>query len=357
MNQALSHFHILGSGSIGLLLAVKVISSFPNAPITILLRPRHRKRIRSSKDHPCSHILVQLKSLIKKPSSSTIVSIPAQIIGEQESKVDNNKIKNIILCTKAVDAIPALLSIKDQMTEKSNVLILCNGAMAVQRHIQNNHSLRSINTSLGTTYHGAYLSNNIDQEKSDVLYRTVNHAGSGQLYTTDPLLSSFFQKCDLNGELLNKEDMKIVLWKKLAANAVINPLTAIYQCLNGELIPSCTSSSSLQKKQHDVISKQMKQIIEEVAQVAILELSSSSLSNNDLLNYNSFYNFVYSVLEATRENKSSMYQDIILRRQKSEIDFINGYIVQLGSQYGVDTPLNRQMCKEISNLEKDFDSK
>merc|ERR1719343_1215811 len=106
--------------------------------------------------------------------------------------------------------------------------------MAVQHRILNNKSLQSIHTILGTTYHGAYQ----EYTKSDAFQ--VIHAGAGQFYSSCPKISSFFQECDLTGEYLTEEEMKIVLWKKLAANCAINPLTAIQQCLNGELISSKT---------------------------------------------------------------------------------------------------------------------
>jgi ketopantoate reductase len=50
--------------------------------------------------------------------------------------------------------------------------------------------------------------------------------------------------------------MNVLLWKKLVANCVINPLTTIYQCTNGELLLEL----SFPELQHD--------ILQEVAQVA-----------------------------------------------------------------------------------------
>jgi len=42
---------------------------------------------------------------------------------------------------------------------------------------------------------------------------------------------------------------------------------------------------------------------------------------------------------ATRDHKSSMLQDIT-RGKRTEIDHINGAIVKLGAQYGIETPYN-----------------
>ncbi|NYY81077.1 hypothetical protein DMI65_06075 [Escherichia coli] len=82
-------------------------------------------------------------------------------------------------------------------------------------------------------------------------------------------------------------NIRAELWRKLAVNCVINPLTAILNCPNGEL------------RHHQ---QEIMQICEEVA--AVIEREGHHTSAEDLRDY------VMQVIDATAENISSMLQDI-----------------------------------------------
>ena len=51
------------------------------------------------------------------------------------------------------------------------------------------------------------------------------------------------------------------------------------------------------------------------------------------------------------ENNSSMFSDI-LKNQHTEIDFINGFIVQTAKKYNLETPLNEHITKLIKAKEE-----
>ncbi|GAB6943294.1 ketopantoate reductase family protein [Vulcanisaeta sp. JCM 14467] len=59
---------------------------------------------------------------------------------------------------------------------------------------------------------------------------------------------------------------------------------------------------------------------------------------------------VLRVAEATRDNYSSMLQDI-LNRRKTEVDYINGAIVLRGREVGVDAPVNYTLWLLVRALE------
>ena len=48
--------------------------------------------------------------------------------------------------------------------------------------------------------------------------------------------------------------------------------------------------------------------------------------------------------------KSSMWQDLNFGHQ-TEIDYLNGYISDLGKELGVKTPVNDRVTRKIKNLE------
>jgi 2-dehydropantoate 2-reductase len=50
-------------------------------------------------------------------------------------------------------------------------------------------------------------------------------------------------------------------------------------------------------------------------------------------------------------NYSSMYQDI-MKGKKTEIDFLNGKIVELGAKHSIPTPVNETLVHFIEFLEE-----
>jgi 2-dehydropantoate 2-reductase len=55
--------------------------------------------------------------------------------------------------------------------------------------------------------------------------------------------------------------------------------------------------------------------------------------------------------EIAYDHKPSMLQDVEAGRQ-TEIDFLNGAIVDFGDRYGVDAPLNRALTALVKGLER-----
>jgi len=56
---------------------------------------------------------------------------------------------------------------------------------------------------------------------------------------------------------------------------------------------------------------------------------------------------------APGEHRASMLQDVLARRA-TEIDFMNGAIVQWGEKTGVPTPLNRALWQLVRGLERSW---
>ena len=60
--------------------------------------------------------------------------------------------------------------------------------------------------------------------------------------------------------------------------------------------------------------------------------------------------FVHQVIQDTANNESSMCQDMCARKQKTEIDCLNGCIVRMGKLHSAETLANEMLCKRISQL-------
>ena len=56
---------------------------------------------------------------------------------------------------------------------------------------------------------------------------------------------------------------------------------------------------------------------------------------------------VENVVRATAANWSSMHQDVKNRRGSTEIDYMNGYLAELGRAYGIPTPAHDLMTNLV----------
>jgi 2-dehydropantoate 2-reductase len=121
-----------------------------------------------------------------------------------------------------------------------------------------------------------------------------------------------------------EERIVVRLWEKLAVNSVINPLTALLECPNGELL-------------QPVYDSLICQLIEEMVQVA--KAKGIDLDPSRLLER------VRQVCHRTSSNFSSMLQDLRNGR-KTEIDAINGILVSYGRETGI-VPKMHQLLWEL----------
>ena len=120
-------------------------------------------------------------------------------------------------------------------------------------------------------------------------------------------------------------------WQKLAVNCVINPLTVFHDCTNGELA-----------HRRDEIEL----LCHEVANV--MEREGQHTSREWLVSY------VLEVIRTTAANTSSMLQDIRAQR-RTEIDYINGYVIRRARAQGIPTPENSRLYEFIKRKEHDYD--
>ena len=339
--------HVLGGGSIGFLFAAAIQQAGVD-DVTMLLRKHHKPRLVRK---PSSWV-AQVQ--VCRPSSSDHQAIqtsswdvPVEIIGEAK-----DPIKCILICTKANDAIPALTTVWDRLDDNAaNVIILSNGALAIRDSIQRHFhdDLQNIQIITSTTTHGAYTKEVNINDDTNAGYCIV-HAGDGLTYSTDNKFINACQRVGWHCGTLSEFEMNMMLWKKLAANCVINPLTAIHGVKNGHL---------LHLENNDVT---MTHILQEVSSVATLEMESSIQKLEDdmkiqllraikrELSVDFLKKFVTKVMTDTAENVSSMLQDVNANKT-TEVRFLNGYVARLGNEkYNIDCKWNEDMCNKVEDI-------
>jgi 2-dehydropantoate 2-reductase len=128
-------------------------------------------------------------------------------------------------------------------------------------------------------------------------------------------------------------DIKSLLWSKLIINAGINALSAITRLPNGKLI------------EYEGTKRILRDAVTEAAKIA--KRKRIKLIFDDPLAK------VEAVCEGTQKNLSSMLQDI-LRKKRTEVDFINGVIVRLGQELGIDVPTNKFLLDLVKTIESSY---
>jgi 2-dehydropantoate 2-reductase len=122
-----------------------------------------------------------------------------------------------------------------------------------------------------------------------------------------------------------EKDLDRLVWRKLAVNCAINPLSALAGRLNGELLESAESRETLVKAATEVAA---------VAAAKGIELGADAGA------------LVLAVARETGANRSSMLQDLD-RGARTEIDAMNGAVVREARALGVPVPVNEALWRAV----------
>ena len=128
-------------------------------------------------------------------------------------------------------------------------------------------------------------------------------------------------------------DIKGALWSKLIINVGINALTAIAHLRNGRLLDFEGTRAI------------MRQAVAEATKIA--KRKRIKLQFDDPLAK------VEAVCSATANNISSMLADV-LKKKRTEIDFINGVIVRQGQSLGIPVLVNSLLVDLIKTIESSY---
>jgi 2-dehydropantoate 2-reductase len=223
----------------------------------------------------------------------------------------------IFLTTKAYDSEKAITEISRLLEKDTVILVLQNGLgnEEVVEHAVGNDAkvLRGITTMAAEFF-----------KPGEVRYwkgetAIANDARAEEVVQT------------LNASMLKtriSRDIRHEIWSKIVINNVVNPLSAIFRVRNHEI-----GTQPLASVRH--------RIVRECIQVGIAEGIAfpgrlEQRIDREILAYTNF---------------SSMCQDI-MKRKETEIDFLNGKIVELGGKHHVSTPVNETLVNFIKFLEK-----
>ena len=316
---------MLGAGSIGLFWAASIRSAFPSYPLAVLFRSHHQSRMGNNAK--------EITICTLQNGRPRMANVPCQFVGDDA--LQQKPIRNLILSTKAFQAVDAIESILSRLDPHSlRILVLCNGAMDVRDMLKDTLAPHNLDPTLIM----CTTTNGVVQEPPDEDMFHLEHIGQGRTFLGGmPDMAQLWDQSGLNATCIGEDEMEVLLWQKLAANCVCNPLTALWQLTNGEL----SSQASFQSIRQNVV--------EEVSKVG----RALRPDLKEQLSPMALDAFVEQVIQENQMNKSSMYHDV-MKQQRTEVDNLNGYIVRKGDELGIQTPGNRDLLSQIQEITSSY---
>ena len=172
-------------------------------------------------------------------------------------------------------------------------------------------------------------------------HRTMNHHGRWELYigSLQPAqerdqenlaaISTLFESADVPCSIA--QQIKKDMWLKFLVNCSYNAISGIGQITYGEMV------------RIPEILQQIDHITEEFLAIATAE--GVLISAAEAVEANAL------IASTMVTQRSSTAQDLA-RGKKTEIDFLNGYIVELGKKHGIPVPYNESIYALVKMLEQ-----
>lgn len=293
--------HVLGLGSIGILNAHLVRSAYSLLQIYYL----PRRTSSPSNIYTIYHA---------NGGSTQLNNLMNDINGSKPIEV-------LLITTKAYHTRNALKSYSDRITKDTLMIFLQNGMGIVDA---NRDILPSKRIILGTTTHAVFRTT---PNQIHWVYSGETLFSPEQSTLISPQENYILSAL---GKLVPYSTLESRLYQKLALNACINPVTAIFNVLNSHVADSASPA-------HDLAMRLVKEIQQLYMRLKI-DVDVSQLKED-----------VLELARNTGGNVSSMLADVRGARE-TEIEFINGYIVKMGRDAGIDVHENEMVVRKVKEL-------
>ena len=293
---------VLGAGAIGSLYGAKLSKS---NDVTLIARKEHADNINKN-----GLRITGIENRSYKLKAST--------------KVDEIKENTLILLTtKVYDSKSAISEIKNLLRKDTVILCLQNGLYS-ENIVKLIVGKKCLVLRAVTNFGAAFLNPGVVQYNSHS-YTAIEKSPDEKSFA----ISKLFSECGLNGYV--SDNIKSDMWKKLILNCVLNPVTSILRIENKGIAD-------------ERLNPLKKLIVDECLKVA----------KKDGVDFD--IDFVDAINETIKNSRniSSMQQDLI-KAKKTEIDYLNGAVAELGKKYKIKCPVNRAMCMIIKEMEKKQD--
>ena len=299
--------YVLGAGAVGCFFGGMLARAHHD--VTFIARPKRAEALNESgleMDCKAFHETVKV-----------IASSDLALLGDADL---------VLLSVKSLDTEEILTQIKSALPSKAVVLSLQNGVA----NIEIASKIISNPVYAAVVYVAAGM----------IGQRTMKHHGRGELLvgslgSASPIDDINLQKiCKLFDEVgvpcSITPQIKREMWLKFLVNCSFNAISGIGQISYGQMVKSPGTVKLIQE-----ITKEF---------LAIAALEDVKISLPEALAAND------SIAATMVTQVSSTAQDLA-KGKLTEIDFLNGYIVQLGKRYGIPMPYNESVYALVKMME------
>lgn len=293
-------WHVLGAGSLGTLWAARLARA--GLPVRLILRDQARLQ---------AYQAAGGLTLVEQ-GQARLHEIPG------ETADSAGPIARLLVACKAYDAENAVAQLASRLTPDAEVILLQNGLGSQDAVAAQVPQARCI---FASSTEGAFREGD---------WRVV-FAGHGYTWLGDashptpPIWLDDLCQSGIAHEW--STDIVTRLWRKLALNCAINPLTVLHDCRNGGL-----------QQHHCEVATLCAELTE------LLERCGEPAAALDLQHE------VERVIEATAANYSSMHQDVASGR-RTEISYLLGHACTVASRHQLNLPhLNQLQQRLIEHL-------
>ncbi|KAI6849271.1 6-phosphogluconate dehydrogenase C-terminal domain-like protein [Hortaea werneckii] len=341
--------HIIGLGSIGLLVAHSLRNMQDPPPVSLIF---HRLELLQQWQRHGQQITVQDgRQLSSKEGFEVELTPAAHQSGDTLTPlpISEEPIDCLLVCTKAAVTVAALKRLRPRLSPESCICFLQNGMGTIEDVNMQCFSDEGNRPQYlqGVITHGTHLS----RSGPDGNPFLVTHAGHGSISLGVPsngavtghgnspyrnsssiYISDVLREArNLGVVCISSEELLQQLLEKLAVNCVINPLTALLDIPNGTI------------NTHGGLVQLMRSMIKEVSSVFLSLQELSHVSNLEhRFSADRLEQQCHKVIQTTSKNISSMLADV-RGAKPTEIDYINGYVVRRGKELGIVCKTNEAM--------------
>jgi 2-dehydropantoate 2-reductase len=292
----IEHIVVLGAGAIGSLYAARLAARHE---VTLIARRDHVDAI--ARDG--LRVIGREEMTCRVPAATVVVAIAPGTL--------------ILLTTKVNDSRGAIAPLTGMLRADTVILCIQNGL----------HSEDEVKAVVGErclvlraiTQFGAIF------DKPGVVDFRAAGATLIEPSARSAEIAALMSACGLDGRV--SDDIKIEVWRKLIFNCVINPITSVIGSDVGTIAdPRLDALKRL--------------VVDECLQVARADGVEFDLD---------FVRTIAEVFGSSR-NIASMRQDL-LKGRRTEIDHMNGAVVELGRRFGLACPVNAALVAIVKAME------
>lgn len=349
--------YILGAGELGKFVAY-ALASMADAPHVVLMSYRGD--------------LVQQwvggKQILNRPvgnrahSSLDFKDAPKSAYLTEECSLT---IEKLIVTTNAKATISALLAVKDRLLPRSTVCFIQNGMGIIEQvnaKIFPNPAFRprymvglpphtvpdgygrpvtAVDHTYGTTYVSLVpkvpTTQSIQDLKEEygIVRPLVQRMFYGWTASSRSLMRSLTRSPLMKIKGYQYEKLLLVQLERLAVSAALEPMSAVFDCVNGQLFKNSATS------------KLMRALLGEIVTVIQSLPELQNVGNvRDQYTVRHLESLTMQLAARTSDSISQMLRDVRHGR-RTEIDFINGYFVKRGLELGISCPLNTTFIQMV----------